>query len=294
MKPQHIALALLVAMIWGVNFTVVTIALGSFPPLLLAALRFTIAALPALFLPRPKVPWPRFLALGATLFLGQFGLLFIGMAIGLPPGLASVTLQSQVFLTILIAAVVLHEKPTSRQICGTIVAFTGLIVIASTAGAAGFTYAGLGLALASAICWSIGNVLLRGTGKHDMFSLMVWLSVIPPLPFFGMSLLLNGPAAVTHALLTVNWISGGAVLYNAVLSTLVGYGIWGQLLKHYPAATVAPFSLLVPIFGVAAASLILGETFDAHRIVGMLLVFSGLMFVVLPLRRWFMSALQRS
>lgn len=287
MKPQHIALALLVAVIWGVNFTVVTIALGSFPPLLLAALRFAIAALPALFLPRPKVPWPRFLALGATLFLGQFGLLFIGMAIGLPPGLASVTLQSQVFLTILIAAVVLHERPTSRQICGTIVAFTGLIVIASTAGAAGFTYAGLGLALASAICWSIGNVLLRGTGKHDMFSLMVWLSVIPPLPFFGMSLLLNGPATVMHALLTVSWISGGAVLYNAVLSTLVGYGIWGQLLKHYPAATVAPFSLLVPIFGVAAASLILGETFDAHRIVGMLLVFSGLMFVVLPLRRWF-------
>lgn len=292
MKPQHIILALLVAAIWGVNFTVVSIGLGSFPPLLLAALRFVLAALPALFIPRPNVSWPRLIALGATLFLGQFGLLFTGMSIGMPPGLASVTLQSQAFLTILIAAVVLREKPTARQISGTLVAFSGLAVISATAGGDGFSILGLGLCLAAALCWAIGNVLLRGAGKPDMLPLMVWMSLIPPVPLFGLSLLLDGPTAIGHALLTINWSGAGAVLYNAVLSTLVGYGIWGQLLKHYPTGTVAPFALLVPIFGVASAALVLGERFDPQRIVGIVLILSGLVIVVLPLRRWFM-ALQR-
>lgn len=285
MKPQHVVLALLVAVIWGVNFTVIAIGLGSFPPLLLAALRFALAALPALFIPRPNVPWPRFIAIGATLFLGQFGLLFVGMAAGMPPGLASVILQSQAFLTILIAAFTLGETPTSRQIAGTVVAFTGLAVISATAGGAGFSILGLGLCLAAALSWATGNVLLRGAGQPDMFALMVWLSIIPPLPLFGLSWLLEGPGAITHALLTVNWLGAGAVFYNALFSTLIGYGIWGQLLKHYPAATVTPFSLLVPVFGVSAAAIILGERFDPTRMCGMALVLCGLIIVVLRLRR---------
>lgn len=293
MKPQHIILALLVAAIWGVNFTVVSIGLGSFPPLLLAALRFVLAALPALFIPRPNVSWPRLIALGSTLFLGQFGFLFTGMAMGMPPGLASVILQSQAFLTILVAAFVLRERPTSRQITGTVIAFTGLAVISVTAGGVGFSLAGLALCLVAALCWSAGNVLLRGAGRPDMLPLMVWMSLIPPIPLFGLSLLLDGPATIGHALLTIDWKGAGAVIYNAVFSTLVGYGIWGQLLKHYPTGTVAPFSLLVPIFGVASAALVLGETFDPQRMLGMALILAGLVVVVLPLRRWFF-ALQRN
>lgn len=285
MKPQHVVLALLVAVIWGVNFTVVSIGLGSFPPLLLAALRFVITGSLALFIPKPKVSWPRLIAIGCTLFLGQFSFLFSSMAIGMPAGLASVTLQSQAFLTILIAALALGEKPTTRQIAGTLVAFVGLAVIAGTAGGAGFSIMGLLLCLAAALCWATGNVLLRGAGKPDMLALIVWLSLIPPVPLFGLSLLISGPATVMHALLALNWHGIGAVLYIAILSTLVGYGIWGQLLKHYPAATVAPFSLLVPLFGVSSAAIILGERFDSTRMLGMVLVLSGLVIVVFRLRR---------
>ena len=292
MKPQHMVLALLVAAIWGVNFTVVTIGLGHFPPLLLAAIRFVIAAIPALFLPRPNVSWPRFLAIGTTLFLGQFGFLFTGMAVGLPPGLASVALQSQAFLTILIAAFILHEQPTTRQISGTIVAFIGLVVIAATVGGSGFSIAGLILCLAAALCWATGNVLLRGAGQPDMLSLMVWLSLIPPLPLFGLSLLLDGPATIINALLTMNWSGAGTVLYLSLLSTIIGYGIWGQLLKHYTAATVAPFSLLVPLFGVASAALILGERFNPARLGGMVLILAGLMIVAFPVR-WMVAVWQR-
>lgn len=285
MKPQHIVLALLVAAIWGINFTVISIGLGSFPPLLLAALRFVIAALPALFLPRPNMPWPRFLWIGATLFLGQFALLFSGMAAGMPAGLASVALQAQAFLTILIASLFLRERPTSRQIAGTLVAFAGLFVIADTAGGADFSMAGLGLCLAAALCWAVGNVLLRGAGKVDVLSLVVWLSLIPPIPLLALSLLLDGPEKLGQALLTISWSGAGAVLYIAVLSTVLGFAIWGQLLKRYPAGTVAPFSLLVPIFGAASAATILGERFGPARIIGMAMVLAGLVIVVVPLGR---------
>ena len=293
MKPQHTLLALLVVAIWGVNFTVISIGLGSFPPLLLAALRFAIAALPAIFLPRPNISWPRLIAISATLFLGQFGFLFTGMAIGAPAGLASVVLQSQAFITILIASLILRERPTGRQIGGTIVAFTGLAMIAATAGGKGFTMPGLALCLAAALCWAVGNVLLRGAGKPDMLPLMVWLSVIPPLPLLGLSLLLEGPQTISHALLTLPWSGSMAVLYTAILSTIVGYGIWGHLLKHYPAATVVPFSLLVPIVGVTAAALILNETFNPTRMGGMSLVLIGLFVVIFPFQRMAATFLRR-
>lgn len=276
-------LALLVAAIWGINFTVISIGLGSFPPLLLAALRFVVASLPALVLPRPNVPWPRLFWIGATLFLGQFALLFTGMALGLPAGLASVTLQSQAFLTILIASIVLREKPTARQVAGSLVAFAGLGVIGLTVGG-DFSTAGLGLCLASALCWAFGNVLLRGAGKVDMLAMVVWQSLIPPVPLFALSMLLDGPTTIAHALTAMRWSGAGAVIYISVLSTILSYAIWGHLLKLYPAGTVAPFSLLVPIFGALSARMVLGEQFEATRVLGMMLILAGLVVVVAPLR----------
>lgn len=284
MKPFHIVLALLVAAIWGINFTVIVIGLGSFPPLLLVALRFVIAAVPVLFLPRPDVSWPRLVAISATLFIGQFALLFTGLAVGMPAGLASVTLQSQAFLTILIASVVLRERPTPRQIAGSLVALAGLIVIARTVGGPDFSVLGLGLSLGAALCWAVGNVLLRGTGKLDMPSLVAWISLIPPIPLFMLSLLVEGPEAVGQAMLALNWSGVWALLYISVLSTTLGFGIWGWLLKQYPAATVAPFSLLVPIFGAASAAIVLGERFGPARITGMALVVAGLVIIAMPLR----------
>ncbi|OLP56283.1 hypothetical protein BJF92_15420 [Rhizobium rhizosphaerae] len=293
MKPRHIFLALLVATIWGVNFTVIRVGLGSFPPLLLAALRFAIAALPVLFLPRPNIRWPLFIGIGATLFLGQFALLFTGMAVGITAGLASVVLQSQAFLTILIASAFLRERPTFRQISGTLVAFAGLVIIADTAGGVDFTMTGLGLCLAAAFCWAVGNVLLRRVGSTtvDVFALVAWLSLIPPVPLLVLSLIVNGPEALGRAMHTMNWGGVGAVLYIAVLSTTLCFALWGQLLKRYPASAVAPFSLLVPIFGAASAALFLGERFEAMRIIGMVMILAGLVVVVLPVKRTWRSQL---
>lgn len=285
MKPAHILMALLVALIWGVNFTVIKVGLGSFPPLLLVALRFVIAALPVLFLPRPAISWGRLIAISATLFVGQFAFLFSGMALGMPAGLASVVLQAQAFITIVIAAVTLREMPARRQIIGILIALAGLVVIAETAGGVDFTIIGLVFCLIAALSWASGNVLLRGTGKVDMLALVSWLSLLPPIPLFLLSLVFEGPQAISHALTTLNWSGIGAVFYIAVLSTTLGFALWSRLLSQYPAATVAPFSLLVPIFGASAAALFLGERFNTLRIAGMVLILAGLIVVVLPWNR---------
>jgi O-acetylserine/cysteine efflux transporter len=281
LQPRHIALAILLAFFWGLNFVVITVALDDFPPLLLAGLRFVLAALPVAFLPRPQIAWGALVAIGLTLFVGQFALLFPAMAVGMPPGLASIALQVQAFFTIAIAAAVLHERPTGRQIAGGAVAFAGLAVVATTVGTAGVTVAGFLLLLGSAAFWSTGNVLLRRAGKVDMLPLMSWLSLVAAPPLLALSLAVEGPAAIGDAFRHVDWLTIGAILYIAYVSTTFGYGVWGHLLKLYPAATVAPMALLVPVSGTLSAALLLGEQFGVVRLAGMLLIMAGLAVILL-------------
>lgn len=285
MRLREILLALFVVVVWGVNFVVIEVGLGTMPPLLLAALRFAVAALPVVFLPRPAVPWPRFLFIAMVLFTGQFACLFLGMKVGMPAGLASVVIQSQAFLTGPIAALALGERVTLRQMGGTAIAFAGLVAIALTAGGNGVTLAGFLLCVGAALCWAVGNVALRGAGKIDMFAMVCWLSLVPPLPLLGLSLVFEGPTSIVHAFETMGWVGIGSVLYIAVLSTNVGYGFWAYLLRQYPAAQVAPFSLLVPIVGAGSAALLLGEQFGMIRLLGMVLVLAGLVIAVFPFAR---------
>jgi O-acetylserine/cysteine efflux transporter len=283
MPLKQIALAVLVTAIWGFNFVVIRLGIGTVPPLLLATLRFVVAATPALFLPRPNVPASKMLAIGMTWFVGQFAFLFPAMKLGMPPGLASVTLQSQAFATILIAAVALGERPRPRQIAGALVAAVGLIVIASTVDA-DFTWIGLGLTLAGATSWAIGNVLLRALGKVDMFALVIWLCLVPILPLFALSLAIEGWPAIAQAMTHLSPASIASVLYLAFPTTIFGFGVWAFLLNRYPASTVAPFSLLVPLFGASSAYVVLGEQTSARRLAGMALIVFGLAVIVLPMR----------
>jgi len=284
-KIRHIFLALFVTAVWGGNFVVIRVGLNSFPPILLAALRFIPAAALVPFLPRPDISWPRMLALGLTWFLGQFSLLFLGMDKGMPPGLASVILQTQVFFTMAIAALVLGEVPRLLQIAGTVVALAGLALIGVAAGTNGATLLGFTLLLGAAVCWAAGNVIMRGAGNADMLPLIAWLSLIPPLPLLGMSLAFEGPQRILQALTHLNAPAVGAVLYLAICATILGYAGWGKLLKVYPAGTVTPFSLLIPVVGVSCAWLTLGEAFGPRRLTGMGLILAGVAVATLPRRR---------
>lgn len=267
--------------IWGLGFVASKIALENFSPPQLAALRFLIAAVPARFLPRPPASWPVLIALGLTLFTGQFLFLFFGIAHGMPPGLASVAAQTQAFFTVLLAAAALGETPSLRQSAGMTAAFVGLGMIAATVGH-DLTLIGLGLTLAGAVSWAVGNVLLKRVGNVGMLSLMVWLSVVPPLPSLALSFVLDGPAALPHAVRNASVLGFGAVLYLGLIATIVAYAMWGHLLRHYPAATIVPFALLVPFVGAFSSAMVFGEQFGPLRLAGMGLVLLGLAIIVLP------------
>ena len=287
MTPRHVALAVIVAALWGFNFVAARLALGHFPPLLLATLRFTVAALPAVFLPRPRVKWRRMIAIAASLFIGQFAFLFCGMQAGMPPGLASVLTQLQAVVTMLLAVLFLHETPRVRQIAGLALATLGLACVGATVGSNGVTVIGLLLTLAAATSWAIGNVLLRGVGTTDMLPLVVWLSVIPPLPLLVLSVVIEGPAAILGVVGPGAWIGVLGVLYMALAATLGGYALWGHLLKLYPASAVAPFGLLVPVFGLLFARVTVDEHVDGLRVVGIALLACGMALASLPLARWY-------
>ena len=289
MSFRHLLLALLVVTIWGFNFVVTRLALDHYPPLLLVALRFALAAIPCFFVRPPNVPLLRMIGIGMTMFVGQYAFLYLSLAMGFPAGLSSVALQVQAFMTVLLAALMLGERPRRQQLLGTLVAFAGLGAIALATANAGIPLVASLLILASAGAWALGNVWMRGAGQYGTFSMVVWLSLVPPLPMLALSLIFEGSGVVAQAALATDWWSFSLLAYIALASTLVGFGIWGLLIKNYPASMIAPLTLLVPITGAGSAALVLGETFGGGRVAGMALVLAGLACVTLPARwlpRW--------
>ncbi len=275
MPVAHILLALLVTLIWGLNFVVIKVGLGDFPPLLFCALRFALAALPLLFLRGPlPAPPGRILLIGVLLGVVKFGLLFVGMAQGMPAGLSSLVLQSQVFFTILIAALWLGERPSPRGLFGLLLAAAGLLLIGLERPLGDSLLAFL-LVIAAALAWSFANIATKRSGATDMLRLICWVSLVPPLPLLALSYVFEGPRAIEQAVLHMSWGGFGALLYIAFGATTVGFAIWSFLLRHYPASLVTPFALAVPVSGLLAGWLLLGEHLDPDSLLACALVFAG-------------------
>lgn len=275
MRPAHVFLAVLVAAVWGVNFVVIELGLDHFPPLLFSALRFLVAALPAVFfVGRPKVAWKWIVAVGLVLGVAKFGFLFIGMDAGMPAGMSSLVLQIQAVFTALFAFVALGERPGGVRLLGMVVALAGIGVAAVDEGEAGPLTA-FALLIAAAACWGASNVLTRKASPPDALNFMVWVSTVPVLPLLGLSLLFEGPTADLDALAALDWQGASIIVYVAWITTVFGFGAWGYLLRRHPASTVAPFSLLVPVFGMSAAGLVLGESVSALGWVAAALLVGG-------------------
>ncbi|WP_145763601.1 EamA family transporter [Streptomyces brevispora] len=265
MRPLHIALAALVAAVWGVNFVVIELGLDHFPPLLFSALRFLVAALPAVFLVgRPTVAWKWIVGVGLVLGMAKFGLLFIGMDRGMGAGLSSLVLQVQAVFTALFAALALGERPGRVRVLGMAVALAGIGVAAVDEGAGGPVLAFV-LVIAAAACWGVSNVLTRKAAPAHALNFMVWVSTVPVLPLLGLSLLFEGWDRDARALAALDWSGAGIIVYVAWITTVFGFGAWGFLLSRYPASSVAPFTLLVPVFGMSSAALLLDESVSPLR-----------------------------
>jgi O-acetylserine/cysteine efflux transporter len=283
MKPADILIAIMVAMIWGLAFVASRIALDEFSPELMTALRFTIAAVPCLFVRKPKVAWSLLIAISFTLFLGQFLSQAYGIAHGVPVGLTSVIVQSQALFTIGLAAVLFGERPTPMQTLGIGIAAVGLLMICGTVGY-DFSIGAFAVLMISPICFAVGNILLRGARGVPMFDLFAWLCLTSAVPLFVLTLIANGPAPTWHALTHMSLTGLVCILVIGGISTSIAYWLWGRLLHDYAAAQVVPFALLVPFVGSAASSIVFGERFGPLRLAGMLTVIGGIGLMVLAKR----------
>lgn len=277
---KDVLAACLVMVVWGVNFVVIDWGLRDVPPLLFVALRFSVVLLALPFVPRPAAPLGRVLLVGCAMSLGQFGLLYTALAAGMPPGLASLVLQLQAVVTVVVAALVLAERPALLQWAGVGLGVVGLGVVALGRGGA-VPLLALVLAVGAAVSWATGNVLVRHLKVPGGLGLTVWSALVVPVPLLALSLVVDGPDVVGFALTHLSAAAWLSTLYTAVLASLVGYGIWNRLLQQHPASEVAPFTLLVPPVGIAAAWLVAGERLTPTALAGGALLVVGVALVVL-------------
>ncbi|APF04125.1 TPA: EamA family transporter [Legionella pneumophila] len=284
MPFAHLLLALLVVFVWGINFIFVKLSLEEFSPLLLCAVRFLLASVPAVFFIKPPaVPFKIIAGYGLIMFALQFALLFIGLRVGMTPGVASLLMQVQVFFSMFFAIIFLGEQPQIGQIIGALIAFIGIGVVAlhfdHNVSLMGFL-----CILAAAASWGIGNLITKKIHSVNLIAVIVWSSFVACLPMFILSLVFEGPESFVTAYEHMTWKGILSVLYIVYISTWVGYGVWNWLISRYPVGMVVPFTLLVPVVGILSSVLILGEPFYLWKLVAGLLVISGLCINLLTTR----------
>lgn len=276
MKLKHVVLAVLITAIWGLNFSIIKLGLGSVDPFVLAGIRFTLCAVPAVFIIRRPIAKLRYLVSYGLLFgVGLWGLVNLSIDAGLSAGIASLLLQLSAFLTILLGAVVFRESISKFQYAGTFLALLGLTcVVTLTDGSAPF--AGIALIIVGAMSWSIANIVIKKSGTNDMLGFLVWSSLFSPIPLFLIAWVEHGTIAYVQTLKGIGGRAIFSILFQAYPTTLFGYWVWNSLLKKYPVSTVAPLSLLVPFFGMLGSALVFDEHVGATKLLAMLLIVLGL------------------
>jgi len=276
MSLKHIILALLVALAWGCNFVAVKTAFVEIPPFLFLTLRFLACSLPLLaFVPRPKIALKYLLGISVFQWIAHFSLLFIALYLGMPGGLASVVLQSQILFTLVFSAIWLKSRINTIQLLGVLVALIGVGLIGLQTGASGNLIAFI-LLIGSAATISVANVMYKKIGDVNMLSLVVWSSLIPPLPMFALSLYFEGWPEIVHCCQCISWSSLLAIGYTSVVSTLFGLSAWAYLMNRNNPAHVVPFALTIPVFGISSTTLFLGETLTSATVIACAVVMLGL------------------
>lgn len=278
LTPKHLFFVLVTVFVWGTNFIAIYLGLKELPPFLFCTIRFALSALPfVFFLPRPKAPILYIIGFGLFNFALQFGLLFSGIHLGLSPGLASLIMQVQVFFSIGLAFLFFKEKPNWFKIIGSLVSFAGIGIVATHVGG-DVTLIGLILTLLASLAWASGNMFTKKINAGSPLSLVVWGNLVA-LPFMaGASYFIDGITAITHSLEYISWTAIAAIAYVVYISTHLGYGIWGSLIKMYPTSTVVPFTLLIPVVGFLSSAMFLNEQLTDWKLWASLFIMGGLIF----------------
>lgn len=276
MKVHHLLLAILITALWGFNFSIIKLGLAAVDPFILAGLRFTLCALPAIFFIRkPDVPWRYIAGYGLVFGIGMWGVVNLGIQSGLSAGIASLVLQFSAFFTILLGGWVFREKVTRAQLAGILIALGGLLSIIFVADGSVST-TGLLLVLLGAFAWSVTNIIIKKAGTTQVFAFLVWSSAFAPIPLFLLDYLVNGTQGYTTLVNLIDTRTVISILFQVYPNTLFAYWVWNSLLRQYPVSTVAPLSLLVPIFGMFGSMLMFGESLSPMKVLAVILIVAGL------------------
>jgi O-acetylserine/cysteine efflux transporter len=276
MKMRHLLLAISITAIWGLNFSVIKLGLATVDPFILAGIRFTLCALPAIFfIPKPDVPWRYLAGYGLVFGVGLWGVVNLGIQSGLSAGIASLVLQFSAFFTLLLGARVFREKLSRYQIAGMGIASCGLLSILSIVDGT-VTSTGLMLVLLGALAWSVANVINKKARTTQVFAFLVWSSAFAPIPLFALDYAVNGAAGYRALVSQMDAHAVLSILFQVYPNTLFGYWVWNSLMKRYPVSTIAPLSLLVPVFGLIGSALIFDESLSLNKVAAVVLIVSGL------------------
>jgi len=276
MKPLHVVLAVLITAIWGVNFSVIKLGLATVDPFILAGIRFSLCALPAIFFIRkPDVPWRYIIGYGLVFGIGLWGVVNLGIKAGLSAGIASLVLQFSAFFTILLGGWVFKEALTRFQVLGMLIALAGLLCIISISDGS-VSLSGVLLVLVGAASWSVANIINKKASTRDVFGFLVWSSAFAPIPLFALDYAVKGSVGYTTLVNQIDTTAVLSILFQVYPNTLFAYWIWNSLLKTYPVSTVAPLSLLVPIFGMLGSVVVFNESVPLNKVLAVVLIVVGL------------------
>ena len=276
MQKKHLVLAILVTLVWGVNFPITKLGLRSIDPFVLTGIRFALAAIPLVFfIKRPAIKFSYVAAYGFIFGLGMWGVINYGIQVGVSPGIASLIIQLSVFFTMGWGALLFKEKLRGAQLIGALLALVGLAGIISTQQGE-HAILGVLLIVLSAVAWSVGNVIIKKSGVKEIFSFMVWASLFPPIPLFFIAWLMQGAAPFEHLQSSLDFTAVLSIVFQVYLATHFAYWGWNSLLKLYPVSTVAPLSLLIPVFGIGSSMLIIGEHVSTPNLISIAIIIMGL------------------
>lgn len=250
--------AILVCFIWGINFVVIKKGLQDLPPFLFIALRYVIAATPILFIKKPSVPLRIIVGFGFFLGVVKFSGTFCGIHCGVGAGICSLLIQIHVLFTIILSFLIFKKSLFRNQIIGIIVSCVGIIIIGIEMNAQS-NFSGFMMVMGAALAWAIANIIVQMAPSCDPFSLIVWSSLIPPLPLYSLSYFFD-QENIVYSLTHISFLGIGCLLYTAIFATWLGASLWAKLLIKYPAATVVPYSFLIPIFGLLSGVIICNES----------------------------------
>jgi len=275
MTRVHLLIAVVVACVWGFNFSVIKLGVDGMDPLILAGLRFTFAALPAVFfIKRPNVTWSILAGYGLTFGVGVWGMLTLSIHLGVSAGMSSLILQSSAFISVLLGVIFLKEKLSQLRKVGLFISIVGLGLI-FTLQDGSVTLIGILLACFASISFSVVGLIIKKVTINDMFAFVVWSCIFAPIPLFALSFMLSGISGYVDLINKVNYLSVFSVLFQAYPVTLLGYWLWNKLVAQYPMSTMAPLTLLVPLFALLGSSIFYNEQIGMTKFLSCVFILSG-------------------